>query len=226
MARDQATPEARTLQRRILGFLCAFCGIFAGLALLHGVGPSYSKAHAAIGNAVVHAVDFSSGVRLNFDANDAELEKEPWHVTLHVEPPWPQPELTVPIDLRSLAFLPSAAFIALGIAVPLRSVRAHLSLLGLGLLILEPLLLGLVALPLLSFLGGTGPVQAFTLSRATHVLLQVLYRALVTPPGMAYAIPFFLWWGLVALLGRRQLAAADLALAKAGAGDRFSKRTL
>jgi len=116
---------------------------------------------------------------------------------MRVEPRMPLPRLSVPIDLRTLVYLPSAAFVALGIAAPLSSVRAHLRLLALGLLILEPLLLLLVALPLLSFLGGTGPVQAFELSRATHVVLQVLYRALVAPLGMAYAVPLFIWWLLL-----------------------------
>jgi len=63
----------------------------------------------------------------------------------------------------------------------------------------------LVATPLLSFLGGTGPVHALSLSRPTHVVLQVLYRALVAPPGMAFAIPLLVWWGLLAAFGRCEL---------------------
>ncbi len=110
----------------------------------------------------------------------------------------------MPIDLRSLVFLPTAAFIALSIAVSLESVREHLLLLGVGLLILEPLLLALVTLPLLSFLGGTGPIRVFTLSRPVHAVLQILYRALVAPPGMAYAVPLLLWWVLVTQFARRR----------------------
>jgi hypothetical protein len=189
-------------RQRVLGFLFAFVCVFAGLALAHGPGPYYSKAHAALGNAVVRKNVLASGVTLHFEASDAELDKDPWRVTLHVDPPGARPAVLVPIDVRSLLYLPTAAFFALAIAVRLRSPWEHLRLIVIGLLLLEPLLLLLVSLPLLSFLGGTGPIQAFTLSRSTHVVLQILYRALVVPPGMAYAVPLFLWWLLVMALNR------------------------
>jgi hypothetical protein len=108
----------------------------------------------------------------------------------------------VPIDVRSLLYLPTAAFLALAIAVRLRSSKEHLQLIAIGLLILEPLLVLLVALPLLSFLGGTGPIRAFSLGRGTHVVLQLLYRALVVPPGMAYAVPLILWALLLTAMNR------------------------
>lgn len=189
-------------RKRVLGFLCAFVCVFAGFALAHGPGPYYSKAHAALGNAIVGKSALASGVKLHFEATDAKLEKEPWRVTLHIEPPGPRPVVLVPIDVRSLLYLPTAAFLALAIAVRLRSSREHLQLIAVGLVLLEPLLVLLVSLPLLSFLGGTGPIQAFPLSRPTHVVLQILYRALVVPPGMAYAVPLFLWWLLVMTMNR------------------------
>jgi hypothetical protein len=190
------------MRQRLLGFLCAFVCVFASLALAHGPGPWYSKAHAALGNLVVGNDALASGVGLHFEASDADLVLRPWQVTLHVAPPGPAPAVLVPIDVRSLLYLPTAAFLALAIAVRLRGTREHLQLIAIGLLILEPLLLVLVSLPLLSFLGGTGPIRAFTLGRPAHVLLQILYRALVVPPGMAYAVPFFLWWLLVAATNR------------------------
>ena len=176
-------------------FLLTFAGIFAGLALLHGPGPIYAHAHAFLGNAGLRCVALRAGTRLWLDASGAEAA--PWSVTLHVESLFPRGALTVPIDLRSLVFLPTAAFVALSIAAPLRSLRAHLWLLGAGLLLLEPLLLLLVSVPLLSFLGGTGPIFVFTFSRSAHVLLQLIYRALVLPPGMTYALPLFVWWILL-----------------------------
>ena len=195
------------MRRRVLSFLCAFVCVFASLALAHGPGPPYCKLHARLGNAIVGSSLLASGVRLHFEATDAELESEPWRVTLRVDPPalskaGPVAAAVIPIDLRSLLFLPSAAFLALAIAVPLRSTWAHIQVITCGLLILEPLLVLLVALPLLSFLGGMGPIQAFSLSRPTHVVLQILYRALVAPPGMAYALPLLLWWSLVVAVNR------------------------
>ncbi|MET0792632.1 MAG: hypothetical protein ABW061_14020 [Polyangiaceae bacterium] len=195
------------MARRILGFLCAFVCVFASLAIAHGPGPPYSKFHAALGNSISHAFPLASGVQLHFEATDAELENHPWRMSLHVQEPARSGAavaraVAVPIDLRSLLYLPSAAFLALAIAVRLRSTWAHVQVVVCGLLLLEPVLLLLVALPLLSFLGGTGPIRAFTLSRPTHVVLQILYRALVAPPGMAYAIPLFLWWLLVIAVNR------------------------
>ncbi|HEY3254097.1 MAG TPA: hypothetical protein VGJ91_09125, partial [Polyangiaceae bacterium] len=128
------------MPKRVLGFLCAFVCIFAGFALAHGPGPVYSKAHAALGNLIVGKAPLASGVKLHFEASDAELAAEPWRVTLHVDPAGPTPAVLVPIDVRSLLYLPTAAFIALAIAVRLRSIREHLRLIGIGLLILEPLL--------------------------------------------------------------------------------------
>ncbi|HYQ46815.1 MAG TPA: hypothetical protein VER11_32820 [Polyangiaceae bacterium] len=190
------------MPQRLVGFLCAFLCVFAGLALAHGPGPVFSKAHAALGNVLVGRNALASGVKLHFEASDAELEAHPWRVTLHIQPAGRVPAVLVPIDVRSLLYLPMAAFVALAIAVRLRSLREHVKLLAVGLAILEPLLLLLVALPLLSFLGGTGPIRAFSLSRPTHVLLQISYRALVVPPGMAYALPLFLWWSLLMTINR------------------------
>ena len=190
------------MRNRLLGFLCAFVCVFGSFALAHGPGPLYSKAHAALGNALIGKSIPTSGVKLHFEASDADLALQPWKVTLHVDSPGPRPAVLVPIDVRSLLYLPTAAFLALAIAVRLRSTREHLQLIAVGLLILEPLLVLLVALPLLSFLGGTGPIRAFSLSRPTHVLLQILYRALVVPPGMAYAVPLLLWWLLVIAMNR------------------------
>jgi hypothetical protein len=198
VADSTVTPSPR---RRIVNFLVAFACVFGGLALLHGIGPTYTRAHVALGNALVGG-QLASGTTLQFRAPNEYLAVDPWHAKLRVDPLPPERPLEVPIDVRSLLFLPNAAFLGLAIAAPLRSVRAHLQLIALGLLILEPLLLFLVATPLLSFLGGTGPVHAFTLSRPTHVLLQILYRALVSPPGMAFALPLLVWWGLLTAASR------------------------
>lgn len=197
-ANTRATAGSR---RPLLGFVAAFVCVFGGLALLHGVGPTYTRAHAALGNALVGG-QLASGTTLRFHTSDEQLARDPWHARLRIEPLAPERPLEVPIDVRSLLFLPTAAFLGLAIAAPLRSLREHLRLIAIGLLVLEPLLLFLVATPLLSFLGGTGPVHAFSLSRPSHVVLQVLYRALVAPPGMAFAIPLLVWWGLLAVFSR------------------------
>jgi hypothetical protein len=181
-------------------FLFAFCCVFCGLALPSpGLGPAYTRAHAALGNALFENATFERGVTLHFDAPDAELAEHPWQLTLQVrDPARAQRPVLVPIDLRTLSFLPIAAFIGLALAAPLGAARRNARVLGQGLAILIPALLLLTALPLLSFLGGTGPVRAFQLAPFWHVLFQTVYRALVAPPGMMYALPLLLWWALVA----------------------------
>jgi hypothetical protein len=181
--------------------LFAFLCVFGGVALPSpGLGPTYTRAHETLGNALVEGKSFERGVTLHFAEPDADVVTHPWQLTLHIRDPARPDLVLVPIDLRTLLFLPVAAFIGLALAAPLGSARRNARVLALGLLILEPLLLLLTALPILSFLGGTGPVLAFRLSPAVHALFQTVYRALVAPPGMMYALPLLLWWVLVARL--------------------------
>lgn len=185
----------------IAQFLFAFACVLGGLALPSpGLGPSYARLHAALGNQLVEGNTFERGVEMHFETNDAELAKYPWQVTLRITDPARQGPVLVPFELRTLLFLPSATFIALALAAPLGAARRNARVLGQGLLILVPTLLLLTALPLLSFLGGTGPVRAFRLPPLLHALFQTIYRALVAPPGMMYALPLLLWWLLVARL--------------------------
>lgn len=182
----------------LLGFAC----VFGGLALpSRGLGPYYVAAHVALGNALVQGAQLKSGVQLSFVASREELAAEPWQATMLVQPPARTPPVRVPFDLRVLAFLPTAAFIALAVAVPLSTRRRHLLVLATGLPILELLLVALMVAPMLSFLGGTGPVQAFQLGRGTHAVLQIVYRALVVPPGMTFAVPLVLWYALATSVG-------------------------
>lgn len=199
--------------RKLLQFLFAFSCVFAGLALPSpGAGPIFTRTHAALGNALVRGASFERGVQLNFEVRDVDAATHPWQLTLRVSDPARVEPVWVPIDLRTLLFLPFAAFVALSLAVPLGSAKQNALLLGRGLLIFIPALWLLTALPLLSFLGGTGPVRAFRLAPLLHALFQTIYRAVVAPPGMMYALPLLLWWGLVA---RRELATATPAVAAA-----------
>jgi hypothetical protein len=175
--------------------------VFVGLALpSRGLGPWYVRTHAFLGNALLSR-GLASGIELSFRATEASLEKEPWSLPLIITTP-AGVAISVPIDLRLLTFLPTACFVALAVATPLPTRHQSLRLLATGLAILQPLLWALSAIPIVSFLGGTGPVRVFELGVATHVVLQTAYRALVASPGMTYVIPLFLWWILVAKMTR------------------------
>lgn len=174
------------------GFLCVFCGLSLPFAALARI---YVQAHAALGNALLPS-SLDSGVQLAFRSMSDSASGELWSLTLLVTPLAPASPLQMPMDLRTLVYLPTACWVALVLATPAASYWRKLTLLGAGLAILQPLLWVLLALPVLSFLGGTGPVRAFTLGLGTHTVLQILYRALVASPGMAYVIPLFVWWAL------------------------------
>ena len=190
-------PAVRALAKFVFAFGC----VFGGLALPSpGLGPAFTRANAALGNALVDGAVMERGATLLFEAADSDLAQHPWQLTLRVREPARSAPVLVPIDLRTLLFLPIAAFIGLALAAPLGSARRNALVLVQGLLVLIPALYLLTALPLLSFLGGTGPVRAFRLAPFTHLLFQTVYRALVAPPGMMYALPLLLWWVLVARL--------------------------
>jgi hypothetical protein len=189
-------PKPRGWRELSFGFIC----VFAGLSLpIDALGRLYVRAHAALGSLLLPEVT-RSGVALAFHTDPASLAEAPWSLPLHVTPLAPQAPLTVPIDTRTLLYLPAACFVALAVATPLASWRQNARLLGLGLLVLEPLLVLLVCVPLLSFLGGTGPVRVLQLGAVSHTLLQLVYRALVVPPAMVFALPLFLWWILLRCL--------------------------
>lgn len=189
--------RART-PRPWLDFVFAFVCIFAGLSLpLPGVESNYLGVQRALCSAILPS-SLPSGVGLSLLQSAPGGQNAAWSLTLLVEPPAPQAPITVPMDLRTLLYLPTACFVALALATPGASLRRRCALLLRGLLILEPLLLGLLALPVISLLGGTGPVRAFSLGLGAHTVLQIVYRALVASPGMTYVIPLVLWWQLAA----------------------------
>jgi hypothetical protein len=184
-------------RRRVVEFCFGFACVFAGLVLpRRGLGPAYVSLLASLGNRLLPS-GLGSGVTLDFRLSSDGLEHEPWLLPLNVTALAPPSNLSIPIDVRSLLFVPLACFVALVVATPLGGWRKNARLLVIGVLVLQPLLLLLAALPVLSFLGGTGPVRAFELGTATHTALQILYRALVAPPAMAFALPLFSWWVLL-----------------------------
>jgi hypothetical protein len=78
------SPAARTVAQFVFAFGC----VFGGLALPSpGIGPAYTRLHAALGNALVSDASFERGLTLHFEAADADLALHPWQLTLHVRDP-------------------------------------------------------------------------------------------------------------------------------------------
>lgn len=180
---------------RSVDFVFAFICVFSGLVLVSSrLGPSYARLCAASVSLFLPRASLSGGVGLELAAGSADFVGSPWQVSLLVTRGGVLLE-AIPIDARSLCFLPLLAFTALVVATPQIRPRRKLGLVLLGVPLLQLVLLALTAAPVLSFLGGTGPVTARALPLGVHVALQVLYRGLVAPPGMAYALPLLAWWG-------------------------------
>ena len=111
-------------------------------------------------------------------------------------------------ELRRTPYLPMAVFIAVALGFPLGRRRSRLAIMGAGLIALQALPL----MRLLILVGAEGPVQLFQTPDVLHGLLTIAVRALVLPPGMAYAVPTLLWLALLALFDRDALTLAARSL--------------
>jgi hypothetical protein len=190
----------------VVAFLAKFVALLALFMVPWPVlGGICSGTFSAVGNFLVADRVFASGAHLEFRDRGSEPETGPgdaktfdWEATLLVRPARGR-HIEVPVDVRGLAYLPMAAFLALGLAFPIHGWRRRLFVLIVGLAVLAPLTALLISLPLFPFLGGAGPIQVFSLNRTVQSVLEMAYRALVAPPGMTYAIPALLFWALWAL---------------------------
>jgi hypothetical protein len=188
-------------RRTVASFAIAFVVFLAILmAPWPGLGIAYGRAVTATGNLFVAGHAFESGASLVFeDASEGTSAKKfAWQTRLVVRNAAGR-RVNVPIDLRTLAYLPTAAFVALALALPFRDRRRKGFVAIVGLALMQPITAFLVALPLFPFLGGGGPIRVFELGSVSSSLMEVAYRALVAPPGMTYAIPALLFLALVAL---------------------------
>jgi hypothetical protein len=106
-------------------------------------------------------------------------------------------------DLRRAPYLPVAVFLALSLALPMRRLRPRLLVIALGVLGL-PLISGL---RLLLAINSDSPIRLLELPASAEFLLTMACRALVLPPGMAYALPAMTWLTLSWWLDRSALSA-------------------
>lgn len=106
----------------------------------------------------------------------------------------------VPIDLRTLAYIPTAMFLALTLATPIWKGSRGVTVLVLGTVVLHAFLVVSIAIPLVLLFAEPQPMHLLELGTTLKRLLDVVYRSLVAPPGMAYAIPILLWIALLWLI--------------------------
>ena len=116
-----------------------------------------------------------------------------WDVVISARDPVSRALVQTALDARRAAYVPSAVFLALALAlrVPARRKKVALIVIGLAAVQIGPLL------AVLSFFSGKLPVVLFHFSAPVRWMIEIAYRALAAPPGMAYALPALVWLGLV-----------------------------
>lgn len=176
--------------RGVLWFAARFaCALALLLAPWPRLGVLYSAAATEVGNSALGWFE-SSQAQLAF----APPDSGEFSTVLNAQVNRTGQTLRVPVDLRTLAFIPTATLIALvladGFRRPVR--RTALQLLWSGLALHAFLFVSLLV-PLCLFFAAPEPMQLFQMNPTLDTILTVFYRSLVTPPGMIYAIPFAVW---------------------------------
>jgi hypothetical protein len=166
------------------------------------IGNAYSSAAAALGNALVEAAP-NARVQFHFASSGSvvtETPRESFGVELRAENASAGAFVRIPIDLRTLAYVPTAVFLALAIAAPIWQKSRGLTVLLVGLGALQVFLVFSIAVPLVLFFSNPVPMHLWDLAPRVQWILDVFYRALVAPPGMAFAVPGALWLLLIWLV--------------------------
>lgn len=185
--------------RSVLWFGVRFAFVLALLlAPWPGLGETYSAGVTRLGNALT--VFESSHAQFEFVRPG---ENEPaFSSVLRARDAATGQRLQVPIELRTLTFIPTMTFIALVLASSAgRSLRRSALQLLVGLAGLQLFLVFSLLAPLCLFFAEPQPMQLIRLSAPVYDALTIFHRALVAPPGMAYAVPF-LWWLVLSALDR------------------------
>jgi hypothetical protein len=115
-----------------------------------------------------------------------------WSLLFDARDTTTQQAIRAVLDVRRSAFVPLAVFLALALGVPSKRPRRRLIVLAAGATFLHCL----AVLPFLAMFGNSEP-RLFDLAGPLHALTVVGYRALLAPPGMAYAVPALLWFALL-----------------------------
>lgn len=151
------------------------------------LGEMYGAAATSFGNFLLRALE-STRIEAGFVAEDVGFV-----TVLRVRDVDTRQALQIPIELRTLAFVPAATFVALTFSERLRLTRRAAWRSVIGLCLLHALLLVSMLVPLALFFSDPQPMQLWTLSNFVSWPLIVFYRSFVAPPGMIYVVPFGLW---------------------------------
>ena len=179
------------MQRPDRATLWAVCRFLALLVVLivpwPGMGRPVARAFGYATQTMLAPVLATVDTPVVFQASDETDAQHEWDLLVLVKDPKTSATLRhASVHVRRSGYLQVACFLAFVAGWPGRSPRRLAFVLGLGLACLACL----TTLPVLMFLSRRGvvPLAGWLLST-----LAVAYRALVTAPGMAFAVPAILW---------------------------------
>ena len=150
--------------------------------------PGVPHAYGAILAAILNVVLGKDGPPVEVAFSGPGSEGGPWEVLTRVTESETGRSFQTGLDAHRTGYLPAAVFLALTLALAAPR-RAKWRFLAGGLAALQLL----SVLPFLAFLSGRLPIVAYPLGAPLRVTADVLYRALVAPLGMTYAVPVLLW---------------------------------
>jgi len=159
------------------------------------VGEAYSTVASGIGNAALSVLT-SSSLELTIVRARATAESsaaDSFNAELDVVDHRHGASVRLALDLRSLTYVPTAVFVALAVAAPIWQGRRGLRVLLGGLVTLHVFYGVALTAMVTFFLGRTRPFPMLELGPAARLIFDVLHRVLVAPPGMAFAVPGFVW---------------------------------
>lgn len=162
------------------------------------VGELYSDAAGALGNLLLG--DASATLHFGRPERATELAGDRFSTELRARAPDMLVPVRVPIDLRTLTFIPTVVFLALTLAAPVWKSSRGITVLVLGLFVLHGFLIASITIPLVLFFADPQPMHLLDIGTTMRHVLDVVYRSLVAPPGMAYAVPILLWLSLLWLV--------------------------
>ena len=183
-----------------------FAKFLLAFILLSLPWPYFAKAYVNCFSSVWTAVfsDFVKYKELKFALRPTDTEttrfRNQWSVSAYIRNVDSKKEKNInKLDLRRTAFIPAAVYLSLVLAIVHRIRRKkEIAASATGFLLLQSLS-GIPIIVLLQQMGLTD------LHFNTQVVVLTIYRALVTSPGMSYAIPallwlLFHWWSLKGLI--------------------------
>jgi hypothetical protein len=152
-----------------------------------GLGRAYVAAYGSVAAVIAKPILASSGVELAFAPSADDDAKHEWFAMLSVlDAQTHARQHKMATDLRRSGYLQMALYLAAAAAYPLRNRVRFLVVVTAGL----ALFAAFGWLPILMYLAKK---QIITLGSGSLSLLSLVYRSLVTPPGMAFAVPGLLW---------------------------------